>query len=76
MPRCARSRMPWRVPNNSVTSFALVLARLTLGLALLNRRAAPERDRGEKLLADVSEGFLSQRHSLGDIADCQLVPGA
>jgi hypothetical protein len=43
----------------------LVLARLTLGLALLNRRAAPERDRGQKLLADVSEVFLSQRHSLG-----------
>ena len=43
----------------------MVLARLTLGLALLNRRAAPERDRGQKLLADVSEVFLSQRHSLG-----------
>jgi hypothetical protein len=36
-----------------------------LGLALLNRRAAPERSRGQKLLADVSEMFLSQRHSLG-----------
>jgi hypothetical protein len=45
--------------------FALVLARLTLGLALLNRPATPERDRGQKLLADVSEVFLSQRHSLG-----------
>ena len=43
----------------------MVLARLTLGLALLNRRAAPERDRGQKLLADVSEVFLSQRHNLG-----------
>ena len=37
--------------------FALAIARLTLGLALLNRRADPERDRGQKLLADVSDMF-------------------
>jgi class 3 adenylate cyclase len=47
--------------------FALVLARVTLGLALVHRRAAPERDRGQKLLADVSDVFLSQGQSLGEL---------
>jgi class 3 adenylate cyclase len=47
--------------------FALVLARVTLGLALVHRRAAPERDRGQKLLADVSDVFLSQGQSLGQL---------
>jgi hypothetical protein len=45
----------------------LVLARVTLGLALVHRRAAPERDRGQKLLADVSDVFLSQGQSLGQL---------
>jgi class 3 adenylate cyclase len=47
--------------------FALVLARLTLGLALVHRQTAAERDRGQKLLADVSEVFVSQRHNFGDL---------
>ena len=47
--------------------FALVLARVTLGLALVHRRAAPERDRGQKLLADVSDVYLSQGQSLGQL---------
>jgi hypothetical protein len=47
--------------------FALVLARLTLGLALFHRDTAAERDRGQRLLAEVSEVFLSQRHNFGDL---------
>jgi hypothetical protein len=47
--------------------FALAIARLTLGLALLNRRADPERDRGQKLLADVSDMFLSEGHNHGEL---------
>jgi hypothetical protein len=47
--------------------FALVLARLTLGLALVHRQTAAEHDRGQKLLADVREVFLSQRHNLGEL---------
>jgi hypothetical protein len=48
-------------------NFALVLARLTLGLALVHRQTAAERDRGQKLLGDVSAVFLSQRHNFGDL---------
>jgi hypothetical protein len=47
--------------------FALVLARFTLGLALLHRDKAAERDRGQELLAEVRDVFLSQRHNLGGL---------
>ena len=62
--------------ERSGDDFALVLARVTLGLALVHRRAAPERDRGQKLLAEVSDVFLSQGHSLGRITNRQRVLGA
>ena len=48
--------------------FALVLARLTLGLALAHRQTAPEHDRGQKLLAGVREVFAHQEHNLGELA--------
>ena len=62
--------------ERSGDDFALVLARVTLGLALVHRRAAAERDRGQKLLAEVSDVFLSQGQSLGRITDRQRVLGA
>ena len=68
--------MPLQGAEQFGDDFALVLARATLGLALVYRQTAAERDRGQKLLADVSEVFLSQRHNFGDFADRQRVPGA
>jgi hypothetical protein len=47
--------------------FAPVLARFTLGLALLHRDTAAERDRGQKLLAEVRDVFVSQRHNVGEL---------
>jgi hypothetical protein len=47
--------------------FALVLARLTLGLALVHRDTAAERDPGQKLLAEVREVFAHQEHNLGEL---------
>jgi hypothetical protein len=39
---------------------------MTLGLALVHRQAAAERDRGQKLLAEPSDVFLRRAHGLGD----------
>jgi class 3 adenylate cyclase len=47
--------------------YALVLARLTLGLALVHRDTAAERDRGQRLLAEVRDVFVSQRHNVGEL---------
>jgi hypothetical protein len=47
--------------------FALVLARLTLGLALVHRQTGAERYRGQKLLAEVREAFAHQEHNLGEL---------
>jgi hypothetical protein len=47
--------------------FAVVLARFTLGLALLHRDTAADRDGGQKLLAEARDVFLSQRRNLGEL---------
>jgi hypothetical protein len=47
--------------------FALVLARLTLGLALVHRDTAAERDRGQKLLAEVRDVFVRRGHNLAEL---------
>jgi len=46
---------------------ALTTARVTLGLALVHRDTAAERDRGQQLLTEVSNAFLRQRHNLCDL---------
>jgi class 3 adenylate cyclase len=46
---------------------AVTLARMTLGLALAHRPTASERDRGHKLLAEVSEAFLRPAHYLCEL---------
>jgi class 3 adenylate cyclase len=46
---------------------AVTLARMTLGLALVHRPTASERDRGHKLLAEVSEAFLRPGHYLCEL---------
>ena len=47
-----------RNAERSGDDLALAFARVTLGHALVHRQTAPERDRGQKLLAEVSEAFL------------------
>jgi hypothetical protein len=44
-----------RISERSGDDLALAFARMTLGLALVHRQTAAERDRGQKLLAEVSE---------------------
>src|SRR6476659_2931391 len=40
---------------------------MTLGLALVHRQQAAERDRGQKLLAEVSDVFLRQGYLRGEL---------
>ena len=46
-----------RIAERSGDDLALTFARLTLGFALVHRPAVPEHDRGQKLLAEVSEAL-------------------
>jgi class 3 adenylate cyclase len=55
-----------RIAERSGDDLAVAHARLTLGVALVNRPTAVERDRGQKLLAEVSEVFL-RRHDPCDL---------
>jgi class 3 adenylate cyclase len=56
-----------RIAERSGDDFALSNARLTLGLALVHRHTDAERERGQQLLADVSNSFLRRGHNLGDL---------
>jgi hypothetical protein len=53
--------------ERSGDDLALGLVRATLGVALVHRDAAAERDRGQKLLAEVSEVFVRQGQNLGEL---------
>jgi hypothetical protein len=56
-----------RMAERSGDDLAVALARMTLGVALLHRQAAAESDRGQKLLAEVSEVLLHRGHNLGEL---------
>ena len=56
-----------RIAERSSDDFALALARMTLGIALVHRPTAAERDRGQKLLAEVSDVFLRRGYILCDL---------
>ena len=56
-----------RIADRSGDHFALADAQMTLGLALVHRETASERDRGQQLLDEVSNVFLRQRHHLADL---------
>ena len=56
-----------RIAERSGDDLALVLARMTLGVALVHRHTDAERDRGQKILAEVSEVFLRGGHNLGEL---------
>jgi hypothetical protein len=57
-----------RTAERSGDDHAVTLARLTLGVALVHRDTDAERDRGQKLLAEVSDAFLHLRQNLGDLS--------
>ena len=56
-----------RIAERSGDDLALTFTRLTLGMALVHRQTDAERDRGQKLLAEVSDVFLRRGHNLGDL---------
>jgi hypothetical protein len=53
-----------RIAERSGDDLALTIAQVTLGVVLVHRPTAAERDRGQKLLAEVSEVFLRQSYNL------------
>jgi hypothetical protein len=56
-----------RIAERSGDDLALAFTRATLGMALVHRQTAAERDRGQKLLAQVSDVFLRQGHNLSEL---------
>jgi class 3 adenylate cyclase len=56
-----------RTAERSGDDLALALAQMTLGIALVHRQTDADRDRGQHLLAEVSEVFLRRGHNLGDL---------
>jgi hypothetical protein len=56
-----------RIAERSSDDFAVDLARVTLGVALVHRPTVAERDRGQTLLAEFSEVFLRQGHNLAEV---------
>jgi class 3 adenylate cyclase len=56
-----------RIAERSSDDLALNIARMTLGVALVHRPTAAERDRGHRLLAELSGIFLCQGHNLCEL---------
>jgi len=56
-----------RIAERSADDFALAVARMTLGVALVDRPTDAERDRGQKLLAEVSEVLVRHEYMLCDL---------
>ncbi|MGO9383838.1 MAG: ATP-binding protein [Mycobacterium sp.] len=53
--------------ERSGDDLALGLIRVTLGVALMHRDAAAERDRGRQLLAEVSDALVGKGQNLGEL---------
>jgi class 3 adenylate cyclase len=56
-----------RIAERSSDDVVVGFIQGTLGLALVHRQRAAERDRGQKLGAEISEVFLNQGHNLCDV---------
>jgi class 3 adenylate cyclase len=54
------------IAERSGDDLAVAFARATLGVALVHRPTDTERDRGQKLLAEVSDALVRRGHNLGD----------
>jgi class 3 adenylate cyclase len=61
-----------RMAERSGDDHGLSIARLTLGVALVHRPTDAERDRGQQLLAEVSEMFLRREKNLGDLPGVEV----
>jgi hypothetical protein len=57
----------FRIAERSADDLALATARVTLGVVLVHRHTDGERDRGQKLLAEVSEVYVRRGHNLCDL---------
>jgi class 3 adenylate cyclase len=55
------------IAERSSDDMALSFVRVTLGVVLVHRRTAAERDRGQKLLAEIIDVFTSGGHNLGEL---------
>jgi hypothetical protein len=56
-----------RIAERSGDDFALAVARETLGAALVHRPTDAERERGQKLLTELSEVFVRQSYNLSEL---------
>jgi class 3 adenylate cyclase len=56
-----------RIAERSGDDHALAFVSVTLGHALVHGHTATEHDRGQMLLAEVSDVFLRRRHNLGEL---------
>ena len=56
-----------QIAERSGDDIALVFARVILGLALIHRHTDAERDRGQQILAEVSEVIERRGHSLSEL---------
>jgi hypothetical protein len=56
-----------RIAERSGDDLALSYARVALGVALVHRQTDAERDRGQKLLTEVSEVFVRLGHNLSEL---------
>jgi hypothetical protein len=56
-----------RIAERSGDDLAVAFARATLGVALVHRHTDAERDRGQHLLAEVSETFVCRGHNLSEL---------
>ena len=56
-----------QIAERSADDLAVAVARMTLGIALVHRQTAAERDRGQKLLAEVSDVFVRGGQLLGEL---------
>jgi hypothetical protein len=56
-----------RIAERSGDDLALALARVTLGVALVHRQTDADRDRGQTLLAELSEVFLRRGYMLAEV---------
>jgi hypothetical protein len=56
-----------RNAERSSDDLALAFARVSLGVALVHRQTAAERDRGQKLLTEASDVFMCGGHNLAEL---------
>jgi len=56
-----------RIAERSGNDMALAFARATLGVALVHRQTAAERDRGQTLLEEASDVILRRGHNLSEL---------